>query len=96
VGALGVGVDGVGGPGGDGGHGPKEYTAKLPLDMKTYSQYFVQDDTEAGTLMDTKIPIKEVRIAHLIAILLLRLLSTFYKLGPCTYGSVLDSVRNFY
>lgn len=39
---------------------PKDYTAKLPLDQKMYFQYYVQDDTEVGTLMDTKIPIKEV------------------------------------
>ena len=40
---------------------PRDYTAKLPLDQRVYFQYYVQDDTEAGTLMDTKIPIKEVR-----------------------------------
>ncbi|XP_071744826.1 uncharacterized protein [Lepeophtheirus salmonis] len=43
-----------------GGSKPKDYTAKIPLDQKLYFQYFVQDDTEDGTLMDTKIPIKEI------------------------------------
>ena len=38
------------------------YTAKLALDQKIYFQYFVQDDTESGTLMDTKIPLKEVSL----------------------------------
>ena len=38
----------------------KDYTAKLPLDRKMYFQYYVQDDADAGTLMDTKIPISEV------------------------------------
>ena len=44
----------------DGGGGGKDYTAKLPLDRKMYFQYYVQDDADAGTLMDTKIPISEV------------------------------------
>jgi len=39
----------------------KDYTAKLPLDRKMYFQYYVQDDADAGTLMDTKIPISEVK-----------------------------------
>lgn len=43
------------------GRGTGDYQAKLPLDQKLYFQYYVQDDTEVGTLMDTKIPIKEVR-----------------------------------
>ena len=38
-----------------------DYTAKLPLDRKIYFQYYVQDDTEVGTLMDSKIPVSEVR-----------------------------------
>ena len=37
-----------------------DYTAKIPLDQKLYFQYFVQDDIEDGTLMDTKVPVKEV------------------------------------
>jgi hypothetical protein len=41
---------------------PKDYTAKLPLDQRLYFMYYVQDDTEDGMLMDTKIPIKEVKI----------------------------------
>ena len=43
----------------DGGGG-KDYTAKLPLDRKMYFQYYVQDDADSGTLMDTKVPISEV------------------------------------
>ena len=39
---------------------PKDYTAKLPLDQRMYFMYYVQDETEDGLLMDTKIPIKEV------------------------------------
>ena len=39
-----------------------DYTAKLPLDQKVYFQYYVQDDTDDGVLMNTKIKIKEVRI----------------------------------
>ena len=39
-----------------------DYTAKIPLDQKLYFQYFVQDDIEDGTLMDTKVPVKEVII----------------------------------
>ena len=42
------------------GRGTGDYAAKVPLDQKLYFQYYVQDDTEVGTLMDTKIPIKEV------------------------------------
>ena len=38
-----------------------DYTAKLPLDQKVYFQYYVQDDTDDGVLMNTKIKIKEVR-----------------------------------
>ena len=38
-----------------------DYTAKLQMDQKFYFQYFVQDDGEDGTLMDTKIPIVDVR-----------------------------------
>ena len=30
------------------------------MDQKLYFKYFVQDDVEDGTLMDTKIPIDEV------------------------------------
>jgi len=37
-----------------------DYTAKLCMDQKLYFQYFVQDDVEDGTLMDTKIPIDEI------------------------------------
>ena len=37
------------------------YTEKLPFDQKIYSQYYVQDDSEVGILMDSKIPIKEVK-----------------------------------
>ena len=43
-----------------GGCAPPDYTAKLCMDQKLYFQYFVQDDVEDGTLMDTKIPIDEV------------------------------------
>jgi hypothetical protein len=43
---------------------PKDYTAKLPLDQRMYFMYYVQDDTEDGLLMDTKIPIKEVRLFY--------------------------------
>ena len=39
-----------------------DYTAKLCMDQKLYFQYFVQDDVEDGTLMDTKIPIDEVGV----------------------------------
>ena len=39
-----------------------DYTAKLPLDQKVYFQYYVQDDTDDGVLMNTKIKINEVRI----------------------------------
>ena len=39
-----------------------DYTAKLCMDQKLYFQYFVQDDVEDGTLMDTKIPINEVGV----------------------------------
>ena len=39
---------------------PLDYTAKLPLDQKVYFQYYVQDDTDDGVLMNTKIKIKEV------------------------------------
>eukprot|EP00094_Tigriopus_californicus_P008290 TCALIF_07986-PA protein Name:"Protein of unknown function" AED:0.27 eAED:0.27 QI:0/0.4/0.16/0.83/1/1/6/0/368 len=45
---------------GEGDNAPREYTAKIPMDQKFYFQYYVQDDTEVGTLMDTKIPLKEV------------------------------------
>ena len=38
------------------------YTAKLCMDQKLYFQYFVQDNVEDGTLMDTKIPIDEVGV----------------------------------
>ena len=38
----------------------RDYSAKLPLDQKLYFQYYVQDDTESGTLMETKILNKEV------------------------------------
>ena len=37
-----------------------DYTAKLPLDQKVYFQYYVQDDTDDGVLMNTKIKLKEV------------------------------------
>ena len=37
-----------------------DYTTKLPLDQKVYFQYYVQDDTDDGVLMNTKIKIKEV------------------------------------
>ena len=37
-----------------------DYTAKLPLDQKVYFQYYVQDDTDDGVLMNTKIKVKEV------------------------------------
>jgi hypothetical protein len=33
------------------------------MDQKLYFQYFVQDDVEDGTLMDTKIPIDEVGVS---------------------------------
>ena len=39
-----------------------DYTAKIPLDQKLYFQYFVQDEIEDGTLMDTKVPVKEVHL----------------------------------
>ena len=42
------------------GAGLEGYTAKIPLDQKFYFQYFVQDEIEDGTLMDTKVPVKEV------------------------------------
>ncbi|XP_059088324.1 uncharacterized protein LOC131884527 isoform X1 [Tigriopus californicus] len=45
---------------GEGDNAPREYTAKIPMDQKFYFQYYVQDDTEVGTLMDTKIPLKEI------------------------------------
>ncbi|TRY61598.1 hypothetical protein TCAL_07987 [Tigriopus californicus] len=45
---------------GEGDNAPREYTAKIPMDQKFYFQYYVQDDTEVGTLMDTKIPLKEL------------------------------------
>ncbi len=38
-----------------------DYTAKLCMDQKQYFQYYVQDDVEDGTLMDTKIPLCEVK-----------------------------------
>ena len=38
-----------------------DYTAKLPLDQKVYFQYYVQDDTDDGVLMNTKIKVKEVK-----------------------------------
>ena len=46
------------------GHDPEaqDYKAKLAMDQKVYFQYYIQDDVEDGTLMDTKIPIKEVRL----------------------------------
>ena len=37
-----------------------DYTTKLPLDQKVYFQYYVQDDTDDGVLMNSKIKIKEV------------------------------------
>ncbi len=38
-----------------------DYETKVPLDQRVYSQYFVQDsDTDAGFLMDTKVPVSEV------------------------------------
>ena len=45
-----------------GGGGPTtlEYTAKLPLDQKLYFHYSVQDDTDEGVLMNTKINLSEV------------------------------------
>ena len=43
-----------------------DYTAKLCMDQKLYFQYFVQDDVEDGTLMDTKIPIDEVGVVSVI------------------------------
>lgn len=39
---------------------PLDYSEKINLDQKVYSQYYVTDDTEVGTLMDTRIAIKEV------------------------------------
>ena len=39
----------------------QDYTAKLPLDQKFYFQYYVQDDTDDGVLMNTKIKLKEVK-----------------------------------
>ena len=42
------------------GLGERDSAAKLPLDKKLYLQYFVQDDADSGTLMDTKILNKEV------------------------------------
>ena len=44
------------------GHDPEaqDYKAKLAMDQKTYFQYYIQDDVEDGTLMDTKIPMSEV------------------------------------
>ena len=44
------------------GHDPEaqDYKAKLAMDQKTYFQYYIQDDVEDGTLMDTKIPMPEV------------------------------------
>ena len=39
----------------------EDYTAKLPLDQKVYFQYYVQDDTDDGVLMNTKIKVKEVK-----------------------------------
>ena len=44
-----------------------DYTAKLCMDQKLYFQYFVQDDVEDGTLMDTKIPINEVGHCRFLA-----------------------------
>ena len=43
-----------------------DYTAKLPLDQKVYFQYYVQDDTDDGVLMNTKVKVKEVRIINLL------------------------------
>ena len=45
------------------GHDPEaqDYKAKLAMDQKSYFQYYIQDDVEDGTLMDTKIPMQEVR-----------------------------------
>lgn len=37
-----------------------EYAEKMPIDQKVYFQYYVHDETEVGTLMDTRIPISEV------------------------------------
>ena len=44
------------------GHDPEaqDYKVKLAMDQKTYFQYYIQDDVEDGTLMDTKIPMPEV------------------------------------
>ena len=44
------------------GHDLNDYTSRSDLDKKIYFQYYVQDDTEVGTLMDTKISMKEVWI----------------------------------
>ena len=51
-----------------GGGGGKDYMAKLPLDRKMYFQYYVQDDADAGTLMDTKIPISEVGLRQRLCV----------------------------
>ena len=47
-----------------GSDGLEGYTAKIPLDQKFYFQYFVQDEIEDGTLMDTKVPVKEVSTTY--------------------------------
>ena len=46
------------------GHDPEaqDYKAKLAMDQKSYFQYYIQDDVEDGTLMDTKIPMQEVSV----------------------------------
>ena len=54
-----------------------DYTAKLPLDQKVYFQYYVQDDTDDGVLMNTKIKVKEV-----IWSLKLKLTSDFFSQIP--------------
>ena len=56
---------GSGGPVSSDERASSDYETKVPLDQRVYSQYFVQDsdvDAGGGFLMDTKIPVKEVRM----------------------------------
>ena len=73
-----------------GSDGLEGYTAKVPLDQKFYFQYFVQDEIEDGTLMDTKVPVKEVSTLEItfFTSVLIYLLS-----GVCIYS--LEHLKDF-
>ena len=42
-----------------------DYTARIPLDQKIYTQFYVQEEEDGGFLMDTGISLKEVEYGQL-------------------------------